>query len=151
MILKTIQNKEVLNILKNGETYFADYNKIKYSSYKKQWKKLAELCKFSHCPIYCVPENNDYAIGASNIYEDEDNVLLELNVPKKECKIMDYYDWSDYLLYSSGGDYDDYFHWAKTKALNNIDKYIILGKYAGTPQIVIEKIEPKWLILKKEG
>ena len=36
MKLKTLQDKAVINALKEGKTYYADYSKIRYSEYIKQ-------------------------------------------------------------------------------------------------------------------
>ena len=151
MRLKTLQNKSVLDILKQGKIYYADYGKIRYKDYIPQWKRLSEYCGFSHCPIFCVPIDNDEAIEASQLKQNNNDIIIELNVPNNECVLMDYYDFSSYLYYSSGQEYDDYFGWGKKKALENIDKYIKLGEHNGTPQICIEKIDPKWVLNLNES
>jgi len=145
MRLKTLQDKSVLNILKQGNIYYADYSKIRYKDYIEQWKQLSRLCGFNHCPIFCTPIDNDEAIGASGL-SSADGVYIELNVPDEYCRVMDYYDFSSYLYYSSGQEYDDYFNWGKEEALNNIESYIKLGDYSGTPQVCIEMIKPEWVI-----
>ena len=145
MKLKTLQDKSVLDILKQGNIYYANYSKIRYKDYIEQWKQLSKLCGFSHCPIFCVPIDNDDAINASNL-STSDGVYIELDVPNEYCRIMDYYDFSSYLYYSSGQEYDDYFNWGKEEALNNIESYIKLGEYNDTPQVCIEMIKPEWVI-----
>lgn len=140
----TIQNKSVLDILKSGKIYYADYNKIAYKNYKKQWHKLAEYCGFSHCPIFCSPLGNEEAIESSDV----SGVKLILDVPDSECVLMDYYDFSSWLYYSSGQEYDDYFNFDEKQAFDNIDKYIVLGAYQSVPQVCIEKIDPRWVIWK---
>lgn len=138
MRLITIQNKEVLNILKSGKTYYANFDKIQYSNYKKQWEELANYLGFKECPIFCSPINDDTATTASNIK----GVKITLNVPDSECYPMDYYGFSDWLYYSSG-EYDDYFNWNSDVALNNLDRY--LDKNANIVQVIINRIEPEWV------
>lgn len=156
--LITYQSKEVLNQLKNNNTYYADYNKIGYGEYKLQYKKLAEYCGFSECPIFCAPEGDEGSIDYSGDVKSN-GVRLELSVPSNECYFMDYYAWGgDYLYYSSGQEYDDYYNWGEDKALDNIDKYIkiyrseqeALNDGADTVQVVINRIEPEWVVNLKE-
>lgn len=139
MRLTTIQNKHVLDILKNNEIYYADFDKISFSNYKKQWKELAKYLGFNECPIFCSPIDDDTATTASFIK----GVKITLNVPDEECHVMDYYGFSDWLYYSSGQEYDDYFDWGADKALKNIDKY--LDKTADIVQVIINRIDPKWV------
>lgn len=147
MKLKTLQDKAVINALKEGKTYYADYSKIRYSEYIKQWKMLAKFCGFSHCPIFCTPVEDDSAIEATFAdTKSKNGSYLELDVPDYECRLMDYYDFSTWLYYSSGQEYDDYFNFDADQALNNIDKYITLGEYNSTPQVCIEMIKPEWVI-----
>ena len=146
MRLKTLQNKDILDILNSGKIYYADYSKIHYKEYIEQWKMLANLCGFKHCPIFCVPIDNDEAISASQLVQDDHNIILELDVPDNECRLMDYYDFSTYLYYSSGQEYDDYFNFDADQALKNIDKYVTIGEYNSMPQVCIEMIKPEWLV-----
>ena len=139
MRLTTIQNKHVLDTLKSNKIYYADFDKISFSNYKKQWKELAKYLGFKECPIFCSPIDNDEASTASNV----NGVKITLNVPDKECHVMDYYGFADWLYYSSGQEYDDYFNWGADKALKNIDKY--LDKDANIVQVVINRIDPKWV------
>ena len=139
MRLITIQNKEVLNILKSGKTYYANFDKIQYSNYKKQWKELAKYLGFKECPIFCSPIDDDTATTASGI----EGVKITLNVPDSECHSMDYYGFADWLYYSDGQEYDSVFNWGADKALKNIDKY--LDKNSDIVQVVLNRIEPEWV------
>lgn len=139
MKLVTIQHKNVIETLNKQGVYHASYSKLKYKHYVKQYKNLAEYCGFSYCPIFCTPITNTSAIESSGIYEDDEYVKLYLEIPDSRCVELDYYEWSDYLYYSSGEEYDDYFNFNADEALSNIDKYIILGQ-SKTPQICIQEI-----------
>ena len=139
MRLITIQNKSVLDTLKDNKIYYADFDKISFSNYKKQWKELAKYLGFNECPIFCSPIDNDEASTASNV----NGVKITLDVPDEECHVMDYYGFADWLYYSSGQEYDSYFNWGADKALKNIDKY--LDKDAKIVQVVINRIDPKWV------
>ena len=139
MRLTTIQNKHVLDTLKSNKVYYANFDKISFSDYKKQWKELAKYLGFKECPIFCSLIEDDTASIASGI----NGVKITLNVPDNECHVMDYYGFADWLYYSSGQEYDDYFDWGADKALKNIDKY--LDKDANIVQVVINRIDPKWV------
>ena len=141
MKLITIQSKKVLDILKSGKTYYANFDKIQYSNYKKQWKELAKYLGFKECPIFCSPIDDDTAITSSFI--EIEGSKITLNVPDNECHIMDYYGFSDWLYYSSGQEYDDFFDWNEDKALKNIDAY--LDKNANIVQVILNRIEPEWV------
>ena len=91
MRLITIQNKYVLDTLKNNKIYYADFDKISFSNYKKQWKELAKYLGFNECPIFCSPIDNDEASTASNV----NGVKITLDVPDEECHVMDYYGFAD--------------------------------------------------------
>lgn len=139
MKLVTIQHKSILETLNKQGVYHASYSKLKYKHYVKQYKNLAKYCGFSYCPIFCTPIRNTTAIESSGIYEDDEYVKLYLEIPDSRCVELDYYEWSDYLYYSSGEEYDSYFNFNADEALANIDKYIILGQ-SRTPQICIQEI-----------
>lgn len=139
MKLTTIQDKKVLDVLKSGNVYYADFDKIRYEGYKKQWKEVAEYLGFKECPIFCSPENDDTATTASGI----EGVKITLDVPKNEYYVMDYYGFADWLYYSDGQEYDSVFNWGADEALKNIDAY--LDKDADVVQVVLNRIDPKWV------
>lgn len=153
MKLMTLQSKSVANILKNNKVYYANYSEINFPDYIKQWKKLAEYCGFSHCPIFCAIEGDYEIISNSNLKKSDDNILIHLDVPDRYCKVMEYYDFSTWLYYSEGQEYDSYYKWGKKKALENPDKYFKLYKpnkvnSLDVPQICIQEIRPEWVIGK---
>ena len=151
----TLQNIDVVKTLKAGEIYYADYSKIRYSNYKKQWKELSKYCGFSHCPIFCSLDGDISPIESSGLSESGNDVILHLDVPDSNCRIMEYYQFSDYLYYSSGMEYDDVFNFNKDEALKNIDKYFKIYKpdeisSVENPQVCIEEIRPEWVIQEVE-
>ena len=137
MRLVTIQWKGILDILREKGVYRAQYG-YGYRDYIAQYQKLAELCEFSSCPIFCAPIDDDTPLYGIN--EDEDHIRIELEIPKSRVKEMDYYDWVTYLTYSSGIEaYDEEFNFTPEEALVNLDKYIKLGE-SRTAQYCIEEI-----------
>ena len=138
MKLVTIQWKGVLDILNQQGIYHASYG-YGYRQYIAQYQNLADYCNFSYCPIFCAPEDDTTAIESSGIKEDNEHIKIYLEIPESRCIEMDYYEWSDYLYYSSGEEYDSYFNFNEEEALANIDKYIKLGQ-SHTSQICIQEI-----------
>lgn len=146
--LVTIQSDIVYNTLQSGNVYKADYNKIGYKQYVNQYKKLAEYLGLNSCPIFCIkPEDTKLFADVSGArgHNEDNGTLLELRVPKSVINVIDYYDWSDYLFYSSG-EFDDYLELEPDEALNNIDKYVRKTIDIEYPQIIIDEIKPEWLI-----
>jgi hypothetical protein len=146
--LVTVQSDIVYNTLQSGNVYKADYNKIGYKQYVNQYKKLAEYLGLNSCPIFCIkPEDTKLFADVSGArgHNENNGTLLELRVPKSVINVIDYYDWSDYLFYSSG-EFDDYLELEPDEALNNIDKYIRKTIDMEYPQIIIDEIKPEWLI-----
>lgn len=147
--LTTVQGEEVLKKLKQGKTYFADYGKIQFSCYVEQYKRLAKHFKFKETPIFCAPSDADYAIEASNC----EGETIELKVPIEECHICDYYGWSDYLYYSyhwndryrNKKDAEDLWHYTPLEALKHLKRYLGEPKSGDTIQVVLNRIEPKWV------
>lgn len=141
MIAKTIQSSKVLDILNSGKTYYASYNNIFNKEYIEHYKNLASMLGFKECPIFAVPNKKDSAIESSNIYLGNGNVMLILNIPTKDVHITDYYSWSDYLYYYKNEYEDGDLDWiindlSSNKKLSDTDY----------PQIVINRIEPSWVI-----
>lgn len=139
MKLVTIQWKSILDILEKEGVYHAPYGLGFSSQYKEQYQNLAEYCGFNHCPIFCTPIDDTTAIESSGIKEDDEYIKIYLKIPESRYKEMDYYDWSDYLYYSSGEEYDKCFNFNAEEALKHIEKYLKLGQ-SKTPQICIQEI-----------
>lgn len=148
MKLVTVQWKGVLDIIKEQGIYHASYG-YGYRQYIAQYQNLADYYGFSHCPIFCTPIDETTAIESSGIKEDDEHIKIYLEIPESRCVELDYYEWSDYLYYSSGEEYDDYFNFNADEALANIDKYVILGQ-SKTPQICIQEIYKSDIIDIKE-
>ena len=148
MKLVTVQWKGVLDIIEEQGIYHASYG-YGYRQYIEQYQNLADYCGFSHCPIFCTPIDETIVIESSGIKEDDEHVKIYLEIPESRCVELDYYEWSDYLYYSSGEEYDDYFNFNADEALVNIDKYVRLGQ-SKTPQICIQEIYKSDIIDIKE-
>lgn len=90
--LKTLQDKRVLDKLKNGEDYIASYSNIFNKNYIDLYKRLSSICGFKNCPIFCVPANNMSAIDSTFTHKDQkDKVMISLNVPVEYTHAMEYY------------------------------------------------------------
>ena len=100
MILYTLQDKSVLNKLKNNKVYIADYRNIFDTDYSKQYRRLAELHNLKNCPIFCATTTSKEIISSSSLNK-ENKVLLKLQVPTSDIHMHDYYDWTDYLYYDT--------------------------------------------------
>lgn len=147
MRLTTIQSKDILDIIKEKGVYKADYELVGYDEYKEQYKRLADFCGFSNCPIFCAPHNDDTSLYG--IVEDENHIRIELNIPKTRAQEMGYYDWSSYLCFSSGIEaYDEDLGFTPEEALENIDSYVVLGK-SDISQFCIQEIYLKDIVNKE--
>ena len=96
-----MQNISVLDLLKQGKIYRADYNKIFDKDYLRQYKFLAHQAGFEDCPIFCATEKSKSIISSSGLHKSKSNVLLTLNVPDDETYCTEYYTWTDYLYFST--------------------------------------------------
>lgn len=148
MKLVTVQWKGVLDIIEEQGIYHASYG-YGYRQYIEQYQNLADYCGFFHCPIFCTSIDETTAIESSGIKEDDEHIKIYLEIPESRYVELDYYEWSDYLYYSSGEEYDDYFNFNADEALANIDKYVRLGQ-SKTPQICIQEIYKSDIINIKE-
>lgn len=143
----TYQGKAVIDILRSGNTYIADYLKISYGRYQDEYKELSKLCNFNNCPIFCVPlelESKFADISGSRGGETNKYRLI-LRIPTNEFKVIEYYDFSDYLYFSKYSETEI----DRINAFNNINHYVkvILNVAdAEYPEIVIDRIDPNWII-----
>ena len=95
MIVKTIQNRKVLDTLLSNKIHFSKRDKI--DNLTEPYKKMSEYYNWGSSPIFCC-EVGRY----SNFYgaNCEDAVLLTLDVPDDLVKRQIYYDWSDVVYYT---------------------------------------------------
>lgn len=136
----TLQDKSVLDLLKSGKTYKADY---KNALSPKHYKDLADWYNLSSCPIFASTLKSKQIIDSSNLGSGK--VLLKLNVPTNEIKRNQYYDWSDYLYFEP--DSWDEADISKDKLVKGLKDQTIYDK--STEQIILDRIEPNWLINKE--
>lgn len=96
--LVTIQHRSVLNTLKQGKTYYADFEHIDMKDKLiTPYKLMMEHYHYTNCPIFCgvVGKYCEY-LGANTT---NDPVILELLVPQEEVNLTSYYDWSDVIFF----------------------------------------------------
>lgn len=135
-----MQNISVLDLLKQGKIYRADYNRIFDKDYLKQYKFLAHQAGFEDCPIFCATEKSKNIISSSGLYKSKSNVMLTLNVPDDETYCTEYYTWTDYLYFSTEDTNYDY-----VKELENELKQNLIPEHCHDPQVIIDRIEPTWV------
>ena len=135
-----MQNISVLDLLKQGKIYRADYNKIFDKDYLRQYKFLAHQAGFEDCPIFCATEKSKSIISSSGLHKSKSNVLLTLNVPDDETYCTEYYTWTDYLYFSTEDTNHSY-----VKELEDELKQNLIPEHCSDPQIIIDRIEPTWV------
>ena len=135
-----MQNISVLDLLKQGKIYRADYNKIFDKDYLRQYKFLAHQAGFEDCPIFCATEKSKSIISSSGLHKSKSNILLTLNVPDDETYCTEYYTWTDYLYFST----EDINH-SYIKKLEDELKQNLIPERCSDPQIIIDRIEPTWV------
>ena len=135
-----MQNISVLDLLKRGKIYRADYNRIFDKDYLKQYKFLAYLAGFEDCPIFCATEKSKHIISSSGLHKSKTNILLTLNVPDDETYCTEYYTWTDYLYFSTEKTNFEY-----VKELEDELKQNLVPENCSDPQIIIDRIEPSWV------
>lgn len=152
--LITHQSKDVINILKAGEVYKADYNKIGYRKYKKEYKKLAERLSLDSCPIFCLLETQvdkfrQDGVSGSFGHDEANNFPIIIDVPLNKIHTMDYYAWADYLYYTNWETDTENSFKSRTESRNNIDAYIQFDLPIDKlewGQAVIDEIRPEWIV-----
>lgn len=140
--LYTLQDRSVLDKLKNNEVYVADYRNIFATNYISQYKRLANLYNFENCPIFCATNESKGIIDSSNLNKNN-KVLLKLSVPRNMIKKHNYYDWTDYLYFDSLDAWDE-----SDISKDELEKLIQnqTADDADSTQVVIDRIEPEWLV-----
>ena len=153
-----MQNISVLDLLKQGKIYRADYNKIFDKDYLRQYKFLAHQAGFEDCPIFCATQKSKSIISSSGLHKSKSNVLLTLNVPDDETYCTEYYTWTDYLYFSTedtnhsyiigtyGSKHDKDINYKKAM----IDKFI--DKYADDTVIKSDTVDGTclWVVASKK-
>lgn len=135
-----MQNISVLDLLKQGKIYRADYNKIFDKDYLRQYKFLAHQAGFEDCPIFCATEKSKSIISSSGLHKSKSNILLTLNVPDDETYCTEYYTWTDYLYFSTEDTNHSY-----VRELEDELKQNLIPEHCADPQIIIDRIEPSWV------
>lgn len=139
MIVKTIQNRKVLETLLSNKIHFSKRDKI--DNLTEPYKKMSEYYNWGSNPIFCC-EVGRY----SNFYgaNYEDAVLLTLDVPDDIVKRQIYYDWSDVVYYTEFPNEWEYGTFDKfvAEVLNGVgtdDQHAII-------QVTIPFIWPEFLV-----
>lgn len=148
MIIQTYQSHAVLRALREGKTYYAKPS----IAFKDQYAALIDMLDLNcDCPIFGVIKGRKQKTGG----KVSGAVRLTLDVPSRHIHLTEYDVWADFLdafRYSKPGDYrqvsggsneisgHDY-----AKLISDLKNQRKPGKYKA-PQVVLEKIEPSWLV-----
>jgi hypothetical protein len=147
--LITRQSKDVKDILNRGETYVANYNRVS-DRLKLQYKKLSEFFGIANLPIFCLPydrQDMEDISGAKGMSVNSSTIVLE--VPISEIHVMEYYDWSDFIYFTTETD-DKEFELTKEESIEKIGLYLknvdmSITSYEN-PQVIIKHIKPEWVV-----
>ena len=148
----TYQSKDVINMLNSGKTYYAIPTKGMFSSAGRDnpYIQIRKLFGLSHSPIFGAFNTRDLdkMIKSSEI-NTKDKELLTLSVPRDEIKVVEYYDWVDYIyaLYDRKSFEID--SGITLEELENILKEQKDIKSYDEPQAIIDRIEPGWVIKER--
>lgn len=137
----TYQKPQVRELLENGETYIASYERANYSHYKD----LSNLLGLSNCPIFGALSKKDlYAMLNSSGIDFEEENILHLEIPKENLHYMEYYDWTDYMY---ALDDAESFEEETGLSLQDLENLIKTQKSSidyDECQVVFDRIEPQW-------
>ncbi len=151
MIVQTYQSQAVLNILKKGRIYRAKPS----ISFRREYAALIEILDLDcECPIFGVikgrKQNTSGKVSAS--------VKLTLDVPDKFVKLTEFSVWADFLYaikFTKQGnyrslkmEYEDITSKQLQKIIEDLKNQRDPSKYE-VPQVILEKINPEWLIRYK--
>lgn len=137
----TYQKPQVRELLENGETYIASYERANYSHYKD----LSNLLGLNNCPIFGALSKGDLytMLNSSGIDFEEENIL-HLEIPKENLHYMEYYDWTDYM---DALDDAESFEEETGLSLQDLENLIKTQKSSidyDECQVVFDRIEPQW-------
>lgn len=147
MIVTTYQSKLVLKILKSGEVYRAKPNLSLHGEYNAMIDLLNLHCE---CPIFAVVKGKRQNTGG----KVSGAVQLTLDVPDKYIHLTEYEVWADFLyaykftkpgnFRSLRADCEELSVRRYNEILADLQEQRPLNSYR-VPQVVLEKIDPKWL------
>ena len=103
MIIKSIQNKNILEKLSAGNTHFAKDTDIE--NLVKPYRTMINHYHWTTTPVFgCVVGRKCEFYGANT----NDAVILTLDVPDELVKLQAYYDWVDIIYYTECPDEWEY-------------------------------------------
>ena len=137
----TYQKPQVRELLENGKTYIASYERANYNHYKD----LSNLLGLSNCPIFGALSKEDlYSMLNSSGIDFEEENILHLEIPKENLHYMEYYDWTDYMY---ALDDAESFEEETGLSLQDLENLIKTQKSSidyDECQVVFDRIEPQW-------
>ena len=148
MIVITYQPKLVLRVLKAGETYRAKPNLTLRGEYDALIDMLGLKCE---CPIFGVLKGKRQNTGG----KVSGSVKLTLDVPDKYVHLTEYSVWADFLYafkFTNPANYKSLRPYCEeitvrqyNEMMENLKKQRKPSQYE-CPQVVLEKINPAWLV-----
>lgn len=153
MILYTYQSQAVLKILKSGEVYRAKPS----LSFSKEYAALIDILGLKcECPIFAVVKGRRKNSGG----KVSGAVRLTLDVPDKFVHLTEYSVWADFIYafkFSKPTNYKELTPQCEEITVREYKDILFdlklqrkLSDYI-TPQAVLEKINPAWLISSRQA
>lgn len=147
MILQTYQSMVVLRTLKSGEVYRAKPNLSLRGEYNALIDMLGLHCE---CPVFAVVKGKKQNTGG----KVSGSVRLTLDVPEEFVHLTEYSVWADFIYafkYSKPGNYkvlrpdcEEITVRRYNELMEDLKEQRKVGAYE-CPQVVLERIEPRWL------
>lgn len=142
MLIKSIQNKQVLQTLLNNKIHYSDRNIYNLpDNLQKPYDRMSKHYGWDHWPIFGC-EVGRYCEFYGAIYEN--SVLLTLTVPDIIAKRQIYYDWTDLIYFMErpnaweSGSFSEFIK--NTLDGKNTDKKTAII------QVTLPYIKPEWLV-----
>lgn len=139
MLVKTIQNREVLECLQKNMIHYAKSTAV--DNLIKPYNRMMEHYGWTHSPVFgCAVGKRCEYYGARTT----DAVVLTLDVPDDVVKCQVYYDWVDVIFFTmyfnewSGGEFDVF--------VNNVLNGVGIDNPRSAIQVTMPYIKPEWLV-----
>lgn len=147
MIVYTYQSQAVLRIVQEGVIYRAKPS----ISFQREYAALIDLLGLKcECPVFGVLQGRRKNTGG----KVSGTVRMKLDVPEKSMKLTEYDVWADFIYamkFSRPGNYkklvqgtEEVSEQTYAQLMKDLKTQRPPKAYR-TPQVVLEKINPKWL------
>lgn len=136
LYLKTKQSAEVAKILETAD-YYASF---KRAGFKKEYKYLMNLLDIDKTPIFAVETSLNKSQFLGNLSND---CTIYLKVPVEECRMMEYYSWTDVMFYLNKG-FDEDLKICKNNLMDELNYKLDTFNYEML-QVILTSIKKDWV------